>query len=77
MAGTASECPACGGKIEVPYVSEPGTIWGRAAPEVKPPALPAMPSAQTKATPRAEGAATPRTEAQMGRTIRIELPDDV
>ncbi len=77
MAGTASECPACGGKIEVPYVSEPGTIWGRAAPEVKPPALPAMPSAQTEATPRAEGAATPRTEAQMGRTIRIELPDDV
>ena len=77
MAGTASACPACGGKIEVPYVSEPGTIWGRAAPEVKPPALPAMPSAQTEATPRAEGAATPRTEAQMGRTIRIELPDDV
>lgn len=76
MAGTASECPACGGGIEVPYVSEPGTIWGRAAPEAKPPALPAMPAAQTEAAPRADAAA-PHTEAHMSRTIRIELPDDV
>ena len=77
MAGTASECPACGGRIEVPYVSEPGTIWGRKAPETKPPALPAMPSGSSEAATQADGAAAPRPEAQMGRTIRIELPDDV
>lgn len=77
MAGTASECPACGGRIEVPYVSEPGTIWGRTAPVAKPPALPAMPAVPSAAAPQAEGAGAPQTGAQMGRTIRIELPDDV
>ena len=77
MAGTASECPACGGRIEVPYVSEPGTLWGRAAPETKPPALPAMPAAPADGAPLATAGAAPQNPAQMGRTIRIELPDDV
>lgn len=77
MAGTASACPACSGRIEVPYVSEPGTIWGRTAPVAKPPALPAMPAVPSAAAPQAEGAGAPQTGAQMGRTIRIELPDDV
>ncbi len=71
MAGTASDCPACSGIIEVPYISEPGTIWG--AP---------LPSADASAP---SGASTPLTEAQVAathdamksRTIRIELPDDI
>jgi len=71
MAGTASDCPACSGIIEVPYISEPGTIWG--AP---------LPAADASAP---SGASTPLTEAQMAsshdamksRTIRIELPDDI
>jgi nucleoid DNA-binding protein/DNA-directed RNA polymerase subunit RPC12/RpoP len=77
MAGAASECPACGGRIEVPYVSEPGTIWGRAAPETKLPAQPAFPAAPATGASPESAASAPRTEAQMGRTIRIELPDDV
>jgi len=28
MAGTATECPACGNPIQVPLTSEPGTLWG-------------------------------------------------
>jgi nucleoid DNA-binding protein/DNA-directed RNA polymerase subunit RPC12/RpoP len=71
MAGTASDCPACSGVIEVPYISEPGTIWG--AP---------LPAADASAP---SGASTPLTEAQAAathdamksRTIRIELPDDI
>lgn len=77
MAGTASECPACGRRIEVPYVSEPGTLWGRTAPETKPPALPAMPAAPSDGAPQVAAGTAAKNPAQMGRTIRIELPDDV
>lgn len=71
MAGTASDCPACSGIIEVPYISEPGTIWGAPLP------------AATTSTP--SGESTPLTEAQVmtnheamkSRTIRIELLDDI
>ena len=72
MAGTDSACPSCNGRIEVPYVSEPGTIWGRAIQEPKPPTAPVE---SPDATPFADPA--PKDEAKMGRTIRIELPDDV
>lgn len=74
MAGTASECPACGGKFEVPYISEPGTLWGRVVADAKPPALAATPAQQD---PNSTGVTAPKSEAQLGRTIRIELPDDV
>jgi nucleoid DNA-binding protein/DNA-directed RNA polymerase subunit RPC12/RpoP len=74
MAGTASECPACGGQFEVPYISEPGTLWGRVIADAKPPALAATPAMQDS---NGAGAAAPKSEAQLGRTIRIELPDDV
>jgi len=70
MAGTASECPACSGLIEVPYISEPGTIWGRALPNARsslPPAGEPQTGAQLVAT----------QEAMKSRTIRIELPDDI
>ncbi len=53
MAGNSDDCPACGAPIEVPYVSEPGTLHG---PDI-----------------RQETEDAPPT---MGRTIRIELPDD-
>lgn len=84
MAGTRSECPACGGRIEVPYISEPGTIWGRVAPDHKPPALmahPALPAQPAIPVEPAEPALPAGTNAQheaaKGRTIRINLPDDV
>lgn len=69
MAGTASECPTCGSTIEVPYISEPGTIWGRTMPDSKQANLPA--SAPQSETPAESH------EAMKGRTIRIELPDDI
>jgi len=28
MAGSASECPACGASFEVPFFSDPGTLHG-------------------------------------------------
>ena len=31
MAGTLSECPACGNPIEIPLQSEPGTLWAEGA----------------------------------------------
>ncbi len=69
MAGTASECPTCGSTIEVPYISEPGTIWGRTMPDTKQASLPAnVPQSETP--PESH-------EAMKGRTIRIELPDDI
>lgn len=77
LAGTTAECPACGGKIEVPYVSEPGTIWGRAVPGAKPTPPPAMTATPAMGASRSDVGAASRNEAQMGRTIRIELPDDV
>ena len=84
MAGTRSECPACGGRIEVPYISEPGTIWGRVAADNKPPApmaqpaLPAQPAIPVEpAEPALPAGAQMAHEAAKGRTIRINLPDDV
>lgn len=79
MAGTLAQCPACSGSIEVPYVSEPGTLWGRSPT----PAPAAAPVAAPAATPVADSElqmptiATPLDEAKLGRTIRIELPDDI
>ena len=81
MAGSASQCPACNGRIEVPYVSEPSTIWGRAIPEMKPPAPSAAPTSEptsAEGTPPLNSMPVPPpSEMQMGRTIRIELPDDI
>ncbi len=54
MAGSSSECPACGVTFEVPFFSDQGTL---------------------------HGSDLERTEADMkeikGRTIRIEVPDDI
>lgn len=73
MAGTHSECPTCGNSIEVPYVSEPGTIWGRA---VAKPSAPET-AAATGAQPQAEPTPSESDFAMKSRTIRIELPDDL
>jgi nucleoid DNA-binding protein/DNA-directed RNA polymerase subunit RPC12/RpoP len=71
MAGTASDCPACSGIIEVPYISEPGTIWG--AP------LPAADASAPlrESTPLTEEQSLAKHEAMKSRTIRIELLDDI
>ena len=61
MAGNPSECPSCGASLIVPYLSEPGTIWDRGAPTA---------SEQPPPDPKA-------LEAMKGRTIRIELSDDI
>jgi nucleoid DNA-binding protein/DNA-directed RNA polymerase subunit RPC12/RpoP len=54
MAGSSSECPACGVTFEVPFFSDQGTL---------------------------HGSDLERTEAELksikGRTIRIEVPDDI
>ncbi len=71
MAGTQSECPTCGNTIEVPYMSEPGTIWGR---EV---AAPAPATAANSAQPPTEPRFVEPSPAMKSRTIRIELPDDL
>ncbi|MBM4164402.1 MAG: hypothetical protein FJ222_08180 [Lentisphaerae bacterium] len=71
MAGTASDCPACSGIIEVPYISEPGTIWGAPLPA----ADAAAPSGPSIPLTEAQVAAT--HDAMKSRTIRIELPDDI
>jgi nucleoid DNA-binding protein/DNA-directed RNA polymerase subunit RPC12/RpoP len=77
MAGAESECPACSGKIEVPYVSEPGTIWGRAIIDTKPTAPAAVPAVPAlNAAPNVPASPAPPSDAKLGRTIRIELPDD-
>lgn len=77
MAGAESECPACSGKIEVPYVSEPGTIWARTMIEPKPAAPAAVPAAPAlNAVPAVPASPSSPSEAKLGRTIRIELPDD-
>ena len=61
MVGTPNECPTCAEHLTVPFTSEPGTTWFQAR---------AM--APQKFVP------TPASAASMkGRTIRIELPDDI
>jgi nucleoid DNA-binding protein/DNA-directed RNA polymerase subunit RPC12/RpoP len=71
MAGTASDCPACGGIIEVPYISEPGTIWGAPLPDA------GASSSAGAATPLTPEQAAATHDAMKSRTIRIELPDDI
>ncbi len=62
MAGTPNECPTCGESLIVPYSSDPGTVWYRE------PAI----------AEKAPLAMNPGVLAAMkGRTIRIELPDDI
>jgi hypothetical protein len=65
MAGTSSECPSCGNTIKVPFVSEPGTLWGG-------PLSKQTSQSQTPAPQQTEAV----REAMKSRTIRIELPDD-
>ena len=57
MAGSASECPACGVSFEVPFFSDPGTLHGSDLEHKKV-------DADTLKDIR-------------GRTIRIEVPDDM
>lgn len=72
MSGTQSECPTCGGNIEIPYISEPGTIWGGATSDTFfPPPSSGLQLSSTEPT------ITEPTEAMKSRTIRIELPDDL
>ena len=61
MVGAPNECPTCGENLIVPYTSEPGTIWYQDR-KTSPEKLPPTPSA---------------IAAMKGRTIRIELPDDL
>ena len=61
MVGAPNECPSCGESLLVPYTSEEGTIWYQSR-TTSPEVLP--PSPDTIA-------------AMKGRTIRIELPDDL
>lgn len=61
MVGAPNECPSCGEELIVPYTSDPGTIWFQER-ATSPEKLPATSSA---------------IAALKGRTIRIELPDDV
>ena len=61
MVGAPNECPNCGENLIVPYISEEGTIWHQAR-ATTPEKLPPSPSA---------------IAAMKGRTIRIELPDDL
>jgi len=78
MAGTQAECPTCGNAIEVPYISEPGTIWGRtvAAPAAATAPAPATDSGSAQPPP-AEPMFVEPSPAMKSRTIRIELPDDL
>lgn len=62
MAGTSSECPTCGAGLNVPFDSEPGTLWYRA-----PTATASPPQPPDKKT----------LELMKGRTIRIDLSDDL
>jgi nucleoid DNA-binding protein/DNA-directed RNA polymerase subunit RPC12/RpoP len=71
MAGTASDCPACSGIIEVPFISEPGTIWGAPLTDV------GESDPSSTGTPLTEEQVTSNREAMKSRTIRIELPDDI
>ena len=61
MIGTPNECPTCGERLMVPFTSEEGTAWYQARAKT-PQKLPPTASA---------------VAAQKGRTIRIELPDDL
>jgi len=61
MVGAPNECPSCGENLIVPYTSEPGTIWYQER-TTTPEKLPPSPST---------------IAAMKGRTIRIELPDDI
>lgn len=61
MAGNPSECPTCGASLIVPYLSEPGTIWDHGG-------------TTTHEKPKPD---TQAIEAMKGRTIRIDLADDL
>jgi nucleoid DNA-binding protein/DNA-directed RNA polymerase subunit RPC12/RpoP len=61
MVGGPNECPTCGENLVVPYTSEEGTIWYQNRQDA-PEKLPPSSSA---------------IAAMKGRTIRIELPDDL
>ncbi len=61
MVGAPNECPSCGEPLLVPYTSEEGTIWHQSR-TTSPEVLPPSPDA---------------IAAMKGRTIRIELPDDL
>jgi nucleoid DNA-binding protein/DNA-directed RNA polymerase subunit RPC12/RpoP len=61
MVGAPNECPTCGENLIVPYTSEAGTIWYQKR-TTSPETLPPSPGA---------------VAAMKGRTIRIELPDDL
>ena len=61
MVGAPNECPTCGESLLVPYISEEGTIWYQSR-TTSPETLPPPPAA---------------VAAMKGRTIRIELPDDL
>ena len=71
MAGTASDCPACSGSIEVPYISDPGTIWGAPLPTAD------ASAPLRESTPLTEEQSLAKHEAMKSRTIRIELLDDI
>jgi DNA-binding protein HU-beta len=62
MAGSPNECPTCGESLVVPYTSEPGTVWHREP---------------TSATNGPTQISPGLLAAMKGRTIRIELPDDL
>lgn len=74
MCGTQSECPTCGNGIEVPYISEPGTIWGRALTAAETAAPAAAPDSFQS---QSEISSAEMNDMMKGRTIRIELPDDI
>ena len=61
MIGAPNECPTCGEPLHVPQTSDPGTIWYLAR---------ANSAAKTPPAPS-------QIAAMKGRTIRIELPDDL
>jgi nucleoid DNA-binding protein/DNA-directed RNA polymerase subunit RPC12/RpoP len=61
MVGGPNECPTCGESLVVPYTSEEGTIWYQNRQ-----------NAPEKLPPNSSAIA-----AMKGRTIRIELPDDI
>ncbi len=54
MAGSSSECPACGVTFEVPFFSDPGTLHGSDLDHSE-----------------------DQIQEIKGRTIRIEVPDDI
>ncbi|MFZ4394920.1 MAG: HU family DNA-binding protein [Kiritimatiellia bacterium] len=61
MVGAPNDCPTCGEHLVVPYSSETGTIWYQAR---------TVNAAITTPLPS-------NMAAMKGRTIRIELPDDL